>query len=98
MDHPVCFHSLSLIVCGLSEPSHQFGCHNSSRSLQELSTYTPREWVEPRPSRPAVMARKTIREYDSKRLLKAHILRLQGLKLPLNVAQVPNGLPERIQL
>jgi ATP citrate (pro-S)-lyase len=34
------------------------------------------------------MARKKIREYDSKRLLKAHILRLKGLKLPLNVAQV----------
>lgn len=34
------------------------------------------------------MARKKIREYDSKRLLKAHILRLMGLQLPLNVAQV----------
>ena len=34
------------------------------------------------------MARKKIREYDSKRLLKAHILRLKALKLPLNVAQV----------
>lgn len=34
------------------------------------------------------MARKKIREYDSKRLLKAHILRLLGNKLPLNVAQV----------
>ena len=34
------------------------------------------------------MARKKIREYDSKRLLKAHILRLGGLDLPLNVAQV----------
>ncbi|EIE24609.1 ATP-citrate lyase subunit A [Coccomyxa subellipsoidea C-169] len=34
------------------------------------------------------MARKKIREYDSKRLLKAHILRLKGIKLPLNVAQV----------
>ena len=34
------------------------------------------------------MARKKIREYDSKRLLKSHILRLLGLKLPLNVAQV----------
>jgi hypothetical protein len=40
------------------------------------------------------MARKKIREYDSKRLLKAHILRLKGLKLPLNVAQVPDRLPE----
>lgn len=34
------------------------------------------------------MARKKIREYDSKRLLKAHIARLAGLKLPINVAQV----------
>lgn len=34
------------------------------------------------------MARKKIREFDSKRLLKSHILRLLGLKLPLNVAQV----------
>ena len=41
------------------------------------------------------MARKKIREYDSKRLLKAHMLRLKGLKLPLNVAQVPDRLPEQ---
>ena len=34
------------------------------------------------------MARKKIREYDSKRLLKTHISRLKGLNLPLNVAQV----------
>ena len=34
------------------------------------------------------MARKKIREYDSKRLLKAHILRLKSIKLPLNVTQV----------
>ncbi len=34
------------------------------------------------------MARKKIREYDSKRLLKAHIKRLAGLDLPINVAQV----------
>ena len=34
------------------------------------------------------MARKKIREYDSKRLLKAHIARLADLKLPINVAQV----------
>ena len=34
------------------------------------------------------MARKKIREYDSKRLLKAHIQRLAGLQLPLNAAQV----------
>ncbi|KAK9817084.1 hypothetical protein WJX72_009285 [[Myrmecia] bisecta] len=34
------------------------------------------------------MARKKIREYESKRLLKAHIARLAGLQLPLNVAQV----------
>jgi hypothetical protein len=37
--------------------------------------------------RPA-MARKKIREYDSKRLLKAHIARLAGLQLPIAVAQV----------
>ena len=36
------------------------------------------------------MARKKIREYDSKRLLKAHIRRLAGLDLPLNAAQVRN--------
>ena len=35
----------------------------------------------------AAMARKKIREYDSKRLLKAHIKRLKGIELPLNVAQ-----------
>ncbi|KAL4438043.1 hypothetical protein ABPG77_004264 [Micractinium sp. CCAP 211/92] len=34
------------------------------------------------------MARKKIREYDSKRLLKAHIARLAGLQLPIAVAQV----------
>lgn len=34
------------------------------------------------------MARKKIREFDSKRLLKSHILKLLGLQLPLNVAQV----------
>jgi ATP citrate (pro-S)-lyase len=34
------------------------------------------------------MARKKIREYDSKRLLKAHIARLAGLELPISVAQV----------
>lgn len=34
------------------------------------------------------MARKKIREYDSKRLLKAHIARLAGLDLPIAVAQV----------
>ncbi len=34
------------------------------------------------------MARKKIREYDSKRLLKAHLKRLKGTELPLNVAQV----------
>lgn len=38
------------------------------------------------------MARKKIREYDSKRLLKQHIERLAGLKLPLQAAQVL-GLP-----
>lgn len=34
------------------------------------------------------MARKKIREYDSKRLLKQHIMSLAGLKLPLQAAQV----------
>lgn len=34
------------------------------------------------------MARKKIREYDSKRLIKAHIQRIAGLQLPINVAQV----------
>jgi ATP citrate (pro-S)-lyase len=34
------------------------------------------------------MARKKIREYDSKRLLKAHIARLCGIDLPIQVAQV----------
>ena len=33
------------------------------------------------------MARKKIREHDSKRLLKAHIMRLKNVKLPLNVSQ-----------
>ena len=34
------------------------------------------------------MARKKIREYDSKRLLKGHFARLTGINLPLNAAQV----------
>jgi len=34
------------------------------------------------------MARKKIREYDSKRLLKFHIARLAGLQLPIHVVQV----------
>lgn len=34
------------------------------------------------------MARKKIREYDAKRLLRTHIARLAGLELPINVAQV----------
>ena len=34
------------------------------------------------------MARKKIREVDSKKLLKAHIKRLAGIDLPLNAAQV----------
>ena len=34
------------------------------------------------------MARRKIREYDSKRLLKQHIARLAGLNLPINVVQV----------
>lgn len=33
------------------------------------------------------MARKKVREYDAKRLLKAHLLRLAGLQLPIQVAQ-----------
>ena len=46
------------------------------------------------------MARKKIREYDSKRLLKAHILRLKNIKLPLNVTQVSSdsGLNPIIQM
>ena len=34
------------------------------------------------------MARKKIREYDAKRLFKAHVQRLAGLDLPINVVQV----------
>lgn len=34
------------------------------------------------------MARKKIREHDSKQLLKTHIARMAGLNLPINVAQV----------
>ncbi len=34
------------------------------------------------------MARKKIREYDAKRLLKSHIARLAGQDLPIQVAQV----------
>ena len=34
------------------------------------------------------MARKKIREYNSKQLLKAHLARLLGLDLSLQVAQV----------
>ena len=34
------------------------------------------------------MARKKIREYDSKRLFKAHFKRLTGIDLPINVAQI----------
>lgn len=34
------------------------------------------------------MARKKIREYSSKSLLKTHIARLAGLELPLQVVQV----------
>ena len=39
------------------------------------------------------MARKKIREYDSKRMLKEHIARLAGVQLPLRAAQVhsPRG-------
>ena len=37
------------------------------------------------------MARKKIREYNSKQLLKAHIKRLAGLDLPIQVAQVRGG-------
>ena len=42
------------------------------------------------------MARKKIREYDSKRLLKAHILRLKNIKLPLNVTQVSSASGHQI--
>ena len=34
------------------------------------------------------MARKKIREYDSKRLLKEHIKRLYGIDLPLSVVHI----------
>lgn len=34
------------------------------------------------------MARKKIREYDSKRLLKEHFKRLGGYELPIRSAQV----------
>lgn len=34
------------------------------------------------------MARKKIREYDSKRLLKEHFKRLAGYELPIKSAQV----------
>ena len=34
------------------------------------------------------MARKKIREYDSKRLLKEHFKRLSGRELPIKSAQV----------
>jgi ATP citrate (pro-S)-lyase len=37
------------------------------------------------------MARKKVREYDAKRLLKQHLKRLCGLDLPINVAQVRNA-------
>ena len=40
------------------------------------------------------MARKKIREYDSKRLLKAHLKQLAQISLPLNIAQVnPSNSP-----
>ena len=54
----------------------------------------PRLWARPAavcagpPGQCRKMARKKIREFDAKRLLKAHILRLFGVSLPLNVAQV----------
>jgi hypothetical protein len=44
------------------------------------------------------MARKKIREYDSKRLLKAHILRMFNMALPLNVAQVRQQLEYRMHI
>jgi ATP citrate (pro-S)-lyase len=39
------------------------------------------------------MARKKVREYDAKRLVKAHMQRLCGVELPIHVAQVcaPEG-------
>jgi len=42
-------------------------------------------WIHRKPS---TMARKKIREYNSKQLLKAHLARLLGIELSLQVAQV----------
>jgi hypothetical protein len=46
------------------------------------------------------MARKKIREFDSKRLLKEHMKRLANVDLPLNAAQVRSQLarPRKITL
>ena len=41
------------------------------------------------------MARKKIREHDSKRLLREHIKRLAGLDLPLKTVQVRRAERER---
>lgn len=37
------------------------------------------------------MARKKIREYDSKRLVKEHYKRISGSELPIKSAQVKNN-------
>lgn len=44
------------------------------------------------------MARKKIREYDSKRLLKEHMKRLAGIDLPMNAAQVSGQETETLGL
>ncbi|RWW21392.1 hypothetical protein GW17_00014458 [Ensete ventricosum] len=41
------------------------------------------------------MARKKIREYDSKRLLKEHLKRLAGIDLQIRSAQVLSSVPNR---
>jgi len=44
------------------------------------------------------MARKKIREYDAKRLLAWNLKRLQGIRVPIQVAQVTYGGPSLSQL
>lgn len=56
-------------------PSHSFGKSQNSRFLSRAEC-----WV--------YMARKKIREYDSKRLLKEHLKRLSGIDLQICSAQV----------
>jgi len=43
------------------------------------------------------MARKKIREYDSKRLLKEHFKRLSGKELPIKSAQVSNLIMSKLE-